>query len=227
MAKHRKKKDSAEAHESNHGEDEEPKWKGPLKIILGLFLLMIVVLWVFPYYSVKLNPEPANIPSLDEIQSQFLIGVEIGNETGTNDIVEAAAMADGDNPAVKQISTRIAASSCKEPGVCHAKAIYYFVRDNIEYVSDPYAKEYIASPVETLKTGGGDCDDGALLLAAMLDAVGIEARIVVIPGHAIVKASIPDAAPKYKIYEWVYMDWTCSSCSFGEMPYKNVLQLSD
>jgi transglutaminase-like putative cysteine protease len=105
--------------------------------------------------------------------------------------------------------------------------MYYFVRDNIQYVSDPYAKEYIASPLETLKTGGGDCDDGALLLAAMLESIGVNTRIVTIPGHAFVKAEMPDAPPKYKIGGWIYMDWTCRTCSFGEIPYNNILQLSD
>lgn len=207
--------------------DIEPKWKGPLKIIGSLFLLLIMVSWVVPYYSVKLNPEPKEIPSLIDVQSQFLNGVEIGNETGINDIREAAAMLDTRNPVIKQVATSIVTQSCPSSKICHAKALYYFVRDNIKYVSDPYEKEYIASPVETLKTGGGDCDDGALLLAAMIEAVGIESRIVVIPGHAMIKAMIPDAANRYKIKDWVYLDWTCKECGFGEMHYQNVLQLSD
>lgn len=97
----------------------------------------------------------------------------------------------------------------------------------MQYVSDPYSKEYIASPVETLKTGGGDCEDGTLLLGAMLESIGVDTRIVIIPGHAFLKALIPEASNKDKINGWVYMDWTCRECRFGEIPYKDILHLSD
>jgi len=217
--KHRKKGET--------DEEEEPKWKGPLKAILALFLLLIIVLWLVPYYGVKINPEPHEITKLEFVQLHFLNDVEIGNDTATNNIREAASRIRADDPVIKQVATLIASQGCAEPGICHAKALYYFVRDNIKYVSDPYAKEYIASPVETLKTGGGDCDDGAILLANLLESVGIRTQIVVVPGHAMVKAAMPEAPPKYLIDGWVHMDWTCSSCSFGEIPYKYVPQLSD
>lgn len=214
--------------ESNeiHVHEEEPsRWKGPLRIILMIFLLFLVVLWIVPHYGIKLNPEPSGIPTLPEIQSLFLYGTETGNGTGISDIKKAGREAV--SPAVKQVANSISAQSCPESGICHAKALYYFVRDNIQYVSDPYEKEYVASPVETLKTGGGDCEDGALLLAAMIESVGISTEIVVIPGHALIKAYMPEAPKKYRIGDWVYMDWTCSRCRFGEIPYNDVLQLSD
>jgi len=216
--------------EEHHAEEHEetPKWwKGPIRIILMLFLLLIIVSWMVPFYSVKLNPEPADIPSLSYIQSQFLDGVEIGNETGTSSLAEAAALTDANNPLIKQVATKIATQSCPESKICQAKALYYFVKDNMKYVSDPYAKEYVASPVETLKVGGGDCDDGALLLASLIKSIGIETKIIIIPGHAFIKASMPEAPRKYRIGDWVYMDWTCRKCAFGEIPYNSILQLSD
>jgi len=214
-----------EAREHGREEEQAAWWKGPAKLILALFLLLMVVLWAVPYYSIKLNPEPTNIPSLSLIQSQFLDGVEIGNETGTDDLRLAAARIRTDDPLTRQIAAKIATESCAESEICHAKALYYFVRDNIKYVSDPYEKEYVASPVETLKTGGGDCDDGSLLLAALIESIGIKTRIVIVPGHAFVKALMPEAPPRYRIGEWVYMDWTCKGCEFGNIPYSDVLQI--
>ncbi len=219
-----------EEHHSHHFEEHEemPKWwKGPARIILMLFLLLIIVSWIVPYYSVRLNPEPADIPSLSYIQSQFLDGVEIGNETGTSSLAEAAALTDANDPLIKQVATKIATQSCPESKICQVKSLYYFVKDSMEYVSDPYAKEYVASPVETLKVGGGDCDDGALLLASLIESIGIETKIVIIPGHAFIKASMPEAPRKYRMGDWIYMDWTCRRCGFGEIPYNNILQLSD
>ena len=98
-----------------------------------------------------------------------------------------------------------------------------FVRDNIEYVSDPVAKEYIESPVELLQTRGGDCESGTLLLAALEESIGIDSEIVLIPGHAYLRIKLPSALNKYKLDgDWVYLDWTCNNCDFGEIPYKNV-----
>jgi len=230
MEKHENDEEKHSEHheDSDEGHDfHESKIKGPVKMIIGLFLLLIVVLWLVPFYGVKINPEPTMNVGLEDIQLQFLNGVEIGNETGTSSIKEAASRIKANDPVIKQVATSIATQSCTDSKICHAKALYYFVRDNIQYVSDPNNKEYIASPIETLKTGGGDCDDGAILLANLLESVGIKTNIVVIPGHAMIKSAIPELSPKYLIDGWVHMDWTCSECGFGEVSYQYVPQLSN
>jgi len=55
--------------------------------------------------------------------------------------------------------------------------IALWVADNINYVSDPRGLEYIQPPDETLKIGGGDCDDFAVLLASMYRSVGLDAAV--------------------------------------------------
>ena len=47
----------------------------------------------------------------------------------------------------------------------------------------------------TLEHRAGDCEDWAVLLAAILKALGIDARIVVVPGHAAVAVSVSTASP--------------------------------
>lgn len=56
-------------------------------------------------------------------------------------------------------------------------AIGYWVGLNIRYVSDPRGLEYIAPPVETIRVKAGDCDDFAVLLAALYESVGLDAVI--------------------------------------------------
>jgi len=102
--------------------------------------------------------------------------------------------------------------------VCHAKAIYYFVRDNIEYVADPLGFEYVEEPKEALYMGSSDCEGGAILMASLLGAVGIEYELVFIPRHVFLKIKLDEALKRYKIGEWVYLDWTCDSCEFGQLP---------
>jgi len=44
--------------------DEQAMVQRSIKIIIALFLLLIVVLWALPYYSIKLDPSPNYIPSI-------------------------------------------------------------------------------------------------------------------------------------------------------------------
>ena len=58
--------------------------------------------------------------------------------------------------------------------------INHWVANNISYVSDPRGHNYYAFAHETLEVGGGDCDDFAILLASMYEAVGLDAAIATI-----------------------------------------------
>ncbi len=83
------------------------------------------------------------------------------------------------NPeSVRDFAVFIISNSNKDP----VTSLYDYVRMNIKFVSDP-EDEYIASPCETILSGGGDCEDQAILLASLLEAVGIDSRIVWIPGE--------------------------------------------
>jgi hypothetical protein len=59
-----------------------------------------------------------------------------------------------------------------------AAAIFEFVKAEVSYVPDPRGIDYVASPTETLEVGGGDCDDHAVLLSSLYEAVGIPTRVV-------------------------------------------------
>jgi transglutaminase-like putative cysteine protease len=60
------------------------------------------------------------------------------------------------------------------------KAIHEFVRDSIRYVKDIEGVETLASPDKTLLMQQGDCDDKALLAAALLLSVGHPVRFVAV-----------------------------------------------
>jgi transglutaminase-like putative cysteine protease len=51
-------------------------------------------------------------------------------------------------------------------------AVFTFVRDGVRYVRDPVGLETLQSARNTLRTGMGDCDDKATLLASMLRSIG-------------------------------------------------------
>src|SRR3989338_5907346 len=172
-------------------EEKEPWYKGPIKYIIMVFLLLLIVLWYFPTESIKLDPEPSRIPAIEEVLPQ---NFQLDNQTITiknkNDFYSYIKPND---PFIKQIASKIAAISCNGNKICQAKAVYYFVRDNIEYVADPVLFEYVEDPKETLSTGSADCDGHAVLLATLEESIGINSELVFIPNHVLVSIYLPES----------------------------------
>ncbi|MBU0629040.1 MAG: transglutaminase-like domain-containing protein [Nanoarchaeota archaeon] len=196
--------------------EKEPWHKGPIKYIIGIFLLLLIVLWYFPTESIKLDPEPFLIPSIDDVMpSDFKLDNETIEIKQNKDFYSYIKPYD---PTIKQIANKIATIACDGNQVCQSKAIYYFVRDNIEYVADPLGFEYVESPKEALYMKSSDCDGGTILLASLLGAIGVDYELVFIPSHVFLSIRLKSALKRYKIGEFVYLDWTCKDCKFGELP---------
>ena len=60
------------------------------------------------------------------------------------------------------------------------RALHRYVQKRIQYVRDITGIETIATPVVTIQTGQGDCDDQSVLLAALLESIGHPTRFVAI-----------------------------------------------
>lgn len=76
--------------------------------------------------------------------------------------------------------------------------INYWVAKNIRYVSDPIGREYIASASETLRARAGDCEDFAILLASMYEAVGLDSAIALLDTNGDGKVDHASALVYYK-----------------------------
>lgn len=208
--------------EEQSEEIPEPWYKGPIRTILAIFLLLIILIWYIPNYAVKIDPEPQRIPSIEEVFPKEAAAI---NKSESHKVIAAdfKKFVTPMDPVIKQTATKIAAISCDGNKICQAKALYYFVRDNIEYVADPIGSEYVEKGTELMAAEGGDCESGSLLLASLEEAIGIDAQLVLISGHAYIRIRLPEASKRYKLDDnWVYLDWTCSTCRFGEIPWKNM-----
>ncbi len=197
-------------------EKEEPKpWWTPLRIILAIILLLLVVLMVIPYYAVKLDPEPKDIPSIEEVVSADLMPENRINISTRSDYYK---LVNPNDQEIKMIADKIASYGCDSNKICQTKAIYYFVRNNIIYISDP-PYEYVKGAKETLITKGGDCDDHAVLLANLMEAIGVKTEFIFKPNHVYNKIYLPQAREGYKIKgtDWIELDATCKICDFGEI----------
>ena len=131
------------------------------------------------------------------------------------------SLIDREDSVVKLVADRIISLSGCPPDnkVCDTKALFYFVRDRFNYVSDPTTFDFVKTARESLYARVGDCDDASVLLANFLQDVGVPTRFVFIPGHVYVQAFLPDALKRYQSNGWVNLDATCQYCNFGSLPY--------
>lgn len=209
----------------------EDKPKNPLvPIMIALFILLIFIVSVVPYFYVKADPTPKNVPALGELITDSNI---VNNTFKVSSSIDFLKLLNPDDPFIKQIAVKIATQSCNDAQerakLCQAKAIYLFVRDNIQYVNDPVfpADDYVETAPEVLYTGGSDCDGMAVLLANLEGAIGVPVKFVFIPNHVYIWIYIEDAPGKYFIdkkdnFGWIRLDATCKDCGFGEIPTENI-----
>ncbi|MEM9192226.1 MAG: FHA domain-containing protein [Myxococcota bacterium] len=97
-------------------------------------------------------------------------------------VVEAS---DADNPVTRNAAVRVAAANEGPFSVEQAASIWTHVRGRWKYVNDPRGSEYFAHASESIQNEyAGDCDDFAIVLMAMLTAIGGEVRLVMMDGPA-------------------------------------------
>ena len=83
------------------------------------------------------------------------------------------------NPQIRQAATTVAFLQPEKDYAAEAEAIFNEVRDGIRYMRDVNGVETLQEPQITLASKLGDCDDQTVLLAAMLESIGIPTRFVV------------------------------------------------
>lgn len=109
--------------------------------------------------------------------------------------VAIAAAIDSSNAETRNTAVKIAAGDEGPFHVEQVARLWTHVRGRWHYVNDPQGSEYFARASETITNEyAGDCDDFAIVLAAMVTSIGGEARVVVMnagtEGHAYAEACI-------------------------------------
>ena len=116
----------------------------------------------------------------------------------------------------------------KETQLDKLKAIYNFCAQDIRYVAVEYGQAGYEphEAKDIFKNKYGDCKDQAILLIAMLRSIGIKAYPVLIGtyGHISLNRDFPSITFNHCIAvvdlqgEWVFMDPTGQTVSFGDLP---------
>lgn len=102
-------------------------------------------------------------------------------------------------PLTRNTAAQIAAGDEGPFSVEQVARIWTHAREEWRYVNDPRGDEYFARASETIANDYvGDCDDFAILLVAMIESIGGEARIVMMDGpgggHAYAEVCIASEA---------------------------------
>ena len=101
---------------------------------------------------------------------------------------------------------------------CEVARIWNFVVLNFRYVYDPRDVDTFATARESLKAGGGDCDDATILFSALLESIGFHTKARVISTrnnpnvwvHVYPLVGLPKDNPR----EWLPLDMTVK----GKLP---------
>jgi hypothetical protein len=103
------------------------------------------------------------------------------------------------DPAVRKAAVRMATThfadipvAADEFTLVQSFSIFKEVNSRWKYVSDVKGGEYFAPPAESLDLMAGDCDDHAVLIAALMKAIGAEVRLVRTEGHVYPELKVGD-----------------------------------
>jgi transglutaminase-like putative cysteine protease len=114
---------------------------------------------------------------------------------------------------VRATALRLVESLPQKDFLSEVKAIHRYVRDDIRYVKDIEGVETLATPIQTIRMGQGDCDDKSLLAAALLVSIGHPSRFVAVgrtPGifeHVLVETKIKERWVPVETTEPVPVGW--------------------
>lgn len=90
------------------------------------------------------------------------------------------------NPTIRELAIRLTNHLPPKDWKAEVGAIRDFVRSNIRYTRDIRGVETLQAPIQTLRLRAGDCDDMAMLTAALLEAIHHPTRFTAIgfsPNH--------------------------------------------
>jgi len=136
------------------------------------------------------------------------VSLAMGNAIVWDDNRKAAAFVTHRSPEIMRfVSSVMADTGGNEVEAVHgnlraAMALYAAIAEQgVVYAKDPeapfteamreqLAEDHIRFPVQTLQSRAGDCDDLSVLYTTLLEAVGIPAAFVTIPGHIYVAFSL-------------------------------------
>jgi hypothetical protein len=138
---------------------------------------------------------------------------------------DAKAFVTVNDPAVAEAASELAsmASARGFSQIERANFVLCFVQ-SIDYSYDNVSagqNEYWRYPLETLYDQTGDCEDTSILYAAIMEKIGNDAVLLLLPGHMATGLSCPGASGGHVTFEsndYYYCESTGPGWEVGEVP---------
>ena len=110
---------------------------------------------------------------------------------------------DVSHPTTRNTAVKLAAKSKGPFNVDQVARVWLHAYKRWSYVNDPKGQEYFAKASESIENDyAGDCDDFAIVLAAMIQAIGGESRVVMMSsdqgGHAYTEIRVAGELKKIR-----------------------------
>lgn len=164
-------------------------------------------------------------PNSKRIAREFSVrGIE-GRIFHIRDLIKKSML---DVDVSRKLALGITAACGRRDDRCELEALWHFMHGvrpnglpNVRYTGDIYGYDTFQSARSTLDYGGGDCDDGAILVATLAagNQFPVKLRITENPGdrgwaHIYPLIGIPKLNPQ----QWWPFDWTLGFHYFGTKP---------
>lgn len=114
-------------------------------------------------------------------------------------------------PTIRALAVMIVAAAAPphKAYAAQAEAVQQWVQRNIRFVRDVRGMEMLTPPAYLIATRAGDCDDQSMLVAALLESIGLPTRLV---------AGGPDAETFVHVWAEVQIGGQWCACETTE-PY--------
>jgi hypothetical protein len=155
-------------------------------ILWILLLIVFLIIYILSNIDVSENdyetfkePEIANEETESVVVETNLVSGEdfekVRIEANLNKLIEAV---DFENPVTNDYAVRLASIFPGEYNIGQVCQIYDYIVKRWKYVNDSDKKENFRSASRSINNNlAGDCDDFAILIAAMIESIGGDARI--------------------------------------------------
>jgi len=151
--------------------------------------------------------------------------------------IVALAVKGSTDPAIRQHALTAVRQRCGDgwctpegDGDAEIRAVFAYLKQHYRYVHDPSGRDWFQHPVRTLELGGGDCDDAASLVAAMMASIGYQTKLRVIRthnaptwNHIYTLVGLPANKPS----RWIPIDLTVDKPVGWEAPMRVIAQIRD
>lgn len=97
--------------------------------------------------------------------------------------VEYLHKVDHRNKEINLLASKLTKPCKNGDHVCEVSLILRFVTDEISYRNDPRGRDFIKSPLETIRSRAGDCEAKTILLISLLETLGRRTYMVFKKDH--------------------------------------------